>query len=83
MSPWQGPTTTRPRVRSCKRVTFSTAKLELGARKGRLAKLRLSKAERALLRRSGRIRVLVTVKVTNAANERRTVEAVFDLRPGP
>lgn len=34
-----------------------------------------------MLRRIGRIRVLATVEVTNAAGERRTAEAAFDLRP--
>ncbi len=68
-------------MRTGRRLTFAKARLELAARKGKLAKLRLSRAERALIARSGRLRVLVTVTVGNAAGEQRTAEAAFDLRP--
>jgi DNA-binding beta-propeller fold protein YncE len=64
-----------------KKLKLATGRSTVKAGKGELAALRLSRANRRLVRRRGRVRVYMTVVAANAAGEERELEAAFDLLP--
>jgi hypothetical protein len=62
-----------------RRLALATASVSIPAKAGALSTLKLSSANRRLVARLGRLRVLVTITVEDAAGERRELDAAFDL----
>jgi hypothetical protein len=63
------------------KITLATDKLSIPASSGQLTTLKLSSANRALVRRLKHLRVLVRIVVSNATGEKRDFDAAFDLLP--